>query len=127
MLMTMEDGGLRAAIVDGATIRSAWSMEANPNGDMGWTQIESLSLGSCSLLVLCPPVQSLLAVPMALEHFFFEADGRLFSIVLKSGQVKILCEGNYFQNVIPYSSWYTLGTVFAWFMIFQCLGHVNFC
>ena len=58
---------------------------------------------------------------------FCGADGRLFSIVLKSGQLKILCAGNYFQNVLPYSSWYTLGTVFAWFMIFQCLGHVNFC
>ena len=40
--------------MDGAAILSAWSMEASPNGDMGWTQIESLSLGSCSLLVLCP-------------------------------------------------------------------------
>lgn len=46
--------------------------------------------------------------------FFVEADGRLFGILLKSGQVKMLCEGNYF-------------TVFAWFMIFQSLGHVSFC
>jgi hypothetical protein len=46
-----------------------------------------------------------------------EADGKLFSIELKTGQVKMLCEGKGFHNIVPYSSWCTLGTVFARFII----------
>lgn len=37
-----------------------------------------------------------------------EADGKLFSIELKTGQVKMLCEGKGFHNIVPYSSWCTL-------------------
>ena len=46
MLMTMEDGGLGAATGHGVARLSLWSMEANPNGDIGWTQIRVIELGN---------------------------------------------------------------------------------
>jgi len=93
-------------------------MEANPNGDIGWTQIRVIELGN--LFTVNPLSISSNFVGFADGVLLVEADGRLFSIELKTGQVKMLCEGNGFHNIVPYSSWCTLGTVFAWFMICQC-------
>ncbi|CAL5091863.1 unnamed protein product [Urochloa decumbens] len=117
-LMTLEDGAVGVARVD--SDRDArlslclWSMEASPNGDIGWTKIRVIELNK--LL----PVDELLITPNSLVGFahgigvfFIKANDRLFMIDLKSGKVKMVCKGSHFYTVVPYTSFYTpaLGSV----------------
>ncbi|OEL16531.1 hypothetical protein BAE44_0022449 [Dichanthelium oligosanthes] len=114
VLMTMEDGGLGVARADRATARlSLWKMEASPNGDIGWTEIRAIELGNLLPVDALPISSGFVGFAHGIGAFFVEADdGRIFSYVLKTGQVEMVCKGNGFHSVVPYMSFYVPGTYF---------------
>ncbi|RLM84467.1 uncharacterized protein C2845_PM04G05320 [Panicum miliaceum] len=86
-IMTMEDGGLGVARMEGPRL-SLWSMEANLNGSMGWAQIRAIDL----VKLLSVNAQSICSDFVGFAHgvgiLFVGTDDGLFSLDLKSGQVR---------------------------------------
>lgn len=113
-LMTMEDGGLGVARLDEDARLSIWSMEVNPNGEKGWTQIRVFEL----VKLLSLDARSICSDFVGLSHgvgiFFKGANDGLFTIDLKSGLIKkVVCEelrNNGRLDVFPYTTFYTPGT-----------------
>ncbi|CAL4915373.1 unnamed protein product [Urochloa decumbens] len=107
-LMTMEDNSsLGFARREGYTL-NLWSMEADPNGAMRWTQsrvIEHETLLPVDALSIPPYV-----VAFAEGMIFMKTCDGLFSIDLKSLQSKnVLCNDYGIQKVFPYISFYAPG------------------
>lgn len=113
-LITIADGGgLGVTRLDRDARLSVWSMEANPNGEKGWTQIRVIEL----VKLLSMDARSICSgfVPFSRDDgtFFMGTDDGLFSIDLKSGIKKKLCEelrNNGRLDVFPYATFYTPGT-----------------
>ncbi|OEL38664.1 hypothetical protein BAE44_0000317 [Dichanthelium oligosanthes] len=105
VLVAMEDGGLGVARLEGGVTGglSLWKMEAGANGDIGWTQTTVVELGN----LLALPISSRFLGFAHGTGVFVEADGGLFSFDLESGLVEMVCEGNSFHSVVPYTSFYT--------------------
>lgn len=103
VLMVMEeDGGLG---VDMDARLSLWSMEANPNGDMGWTRTRVTELEK-----LLP----FLGFAHAVGVFFVRTyDDGLFSFDLKSGRVSKVyeeeCDVFGYLGRVPYTGFCTPG------------------
>lgn len=115
-LITMEDGRLGVAKLDEAARLSLWSMEANTNGDIGWTQTRVIDLekllpvNASSICFNCIGFVLGLGVLLVGTH-----DG-LFYLDLKSGRVRKLCKETCnvrsIRLIVPYISFYMPGTSF---------------
>ncbi|CAN6180949.1 unnamed protein product [Urochloa humidicola] len=110
--MTTEDGQLGFAIIEDSTLY-LWSKEADRDEDAGWTQNRVIDLQK--LL----PVDARVSTSLRLVAFadgvgvcFVDTDDRLFTIDLKSSQVKKVCNvtGNGYDNIFPYVSFWTPGS-----------------
>ncbi|CAN6170630.1 unnamed protein product [Urochloa humidicola] len=110
--MTTEDGQLGFAILEDSMLR-LWSKEADRDEDAGWTQNRVIDLQK--LL----PVDARVSTSLHLVAFadgvgvcFVDTDDRLFTIDLKSSQVKKVCNvtGNGYDNIFPNMSFWTPGS-----------------
>jgi len=120
VLMVMEeDGGLGFARVDMDARLSLWSMEANPNGDMGWTQTRVTELDKLLPVNGDSISCTFLGFAQAVGVFFVGTyDDGLFSFDLKSGRVSKVYEDEcdvfgYLGRVpcvVPYTGFCTPGT-----------------
>jgi hypothetical protein len=130
-LMGMENGGLGVARLDKAAKLSVWSMEVNPNRDIGWTQIKVVELDKLLPVNACSISSEFLCFAQGVGVFFIGTYDGLFSFDLMSGQVRQVFEepchniGNlgFHPCVVPYVSFYTPGTSsFVWFMVCHFLN-----
>ncbi|XP_066385701.1 uncharacterized protein [Miscanthus floridulus] len=122
VLMAMEeDGGLGFARVDMDARLSLWSMEANPNGDMGWTQTRVIELEKLLPVDADSIFCSFLGFAHAVGVFFVATyDDGLFSFDLKSGRVREVYEEecdvfDYLGRVpcvVPYTGFCTPACIF---------------
>ncbi|CAD6207703.1 unnamed protein product [Miscanthus lutarioriparius] len=122
VLMAMEDGGgLGFARVDMDARLSLWSMEANPNGDMGWTQTRVIELEKLLPVDADSIFCSFLGFAHAVGVFFVATyDDGLFSFNLKSGRVRKVYEEecdvfDYLGRVpcvVPYTGFCTPACIF---------------
>ncbi|CAL4949952.1 unnamed protein product [Urochloa decumbens] len=103
-LTTTEHGGLGFAKLEGSRLH-LWSREDGPDGHSGWAQSRVIQLDKMLPASTC-------LIPMAgfvhdIASFFIRTHDGLFSIDLKSGQVKKLYENSCIIDAIPYMSFYT--------------------
>ena len=121
-LMTMEDGALGVAIPEGGRLISLWSMETRSNGDIGWAQIRVIELEKL-LSVKALPISSSSSIVFApgTGVLFVHGDDRLFTIGLKSDQVRKVLDNDKYHivSIVPYMSFYTPGTTLLGFMVCQ--------
>ncbi|WVZ61630.1 hypothetical protein U9M48_011478 [Paspalum notatum var. saurae] len=113
-LMTMKDDGLGVAQLDESGTLSLWSMEVNPNGDMGmaWTQIRVIELDKLLPAKAHSIWPAFVGFTRDVGVFFVWADDRLlFTFDLMSGGVRKVLEEPWrcygFRCVFPYMSFYT--------------------
>ncbi|KAL6647165.1 hypothetical protein ACP70R_014602 [Stipagrostis hirtigluma subsp. patula] len=106
VLMTMENGELGVARVEGHRL-SLWSMEASPDKDVEWAHIRVFDLEK--LLPVDPlSISNWQRFTHGFGVFFVMTDNGLFSIDIKSSQVRKVCEDN---QAVPYMSFYTPDSV----------------
>ncbi|XP_066345174.1 uncharacterized protein [Miscanthus floridulus] len=91
-LMGMENGGLGVAKLDKAAKLSVWSMEVNPNGDIGWTQIKVVELDKLLPVNACSISSEFLCYAQGVGVFFVGTYDGLFSFDLMSGKVRKVFE-----------------------------------
>jgi hypothetical protein len=112
-IMTLEDGGLGVARIEGPNL-FLWSMEEKPDGVMGWAQIRIIDLPKLLFVDahwICP---DFVGFAHGAGVIFVGTGYGLFSYDLKSGQVRKVCEGEChidgIRGVVPFMSFHTPGT-----------------
>ncbi|RCV09976.1 hypothetical protein SETIT_2G074200v2 [Setaria italica] len=117
VLMTAEDGGLGFASVQGSKL-CLWSRVAGgPGGSATWVQQRAIELDN--VLPVRDPSMSpnvyTVAVAGELGVVFIWADGELFTIDLRSGQIEKVGNGISGSGFVPYTNFYTpaLGVTFT--------------
>ncbi|TVU26534.1 hypothetical protein EJB05_29086, partial [Eragrostis curvula] len=107
-LMTVNDGGLGFAHVQGTTL-SIWSREDGPDGYAIWAQRRVAELNE--LLPLCAlsasPYIYAVAIADEVDVVFIWTVDQLFTIDLKSSRVKKVGNILFAFGIVPYVSFYT--------------------
>jgi hypothetical protein len=110
LLTTTEHGGLGIVRVEKNSRRlHLWSREACPNGVLGWApsgviELEAMLLANSGSI-------SAVAFVHGLGALFITTNAGAFTVDLVSNRVrKVVCGNSHVNYLVPYTSFYTLGT-----------------
>ncbi|KAL6661349.1 hypothetical protein ACP70R_000733 [Stipagrostis hirtigluma subsp. patula] len=106
IVVTAEDGGLGfAGVKDGSLY--LWSGQVSPDGIAGWVQGRVIKLKT--LLPILGPLASLHVIGFVegTDIIFMSTDIGVFTIMLKSEQVRKVGERGSYYAIVPYMSFYT--------------------
>ncbi|CAL5079046.1 unnamed protein product [Urochloa decumbens] len=108
VLMTMDTGRLGFAIEKDFKLY-LWSREVSPEGDAGWTQSRVIDLKKLLSIGRCSSRPDVVGYANGVGVFFVRTCDGLFTIDLKSSQVKKARKvgGTVIPIVFPYTSFYT--------------------
>lgn len=115
VLMPAEDGGLGVAGVVESCLY-LWSWEASGDGDAGWVQRRAIDLGNLLPIAALSTWPSRAAAEVigfaeGANIIFLSTDAGVFTIELKSGRVRKVCNDGAFCTLLPFMSFYTPATM----------------
>jgi hypothetical protein len=125
ILMSMEDGGLGFAYLDGFTLR-LWSTQMRSSRFPPWTQRIVVNLNGVLPIQNIRKTLSLTGSVERANIIFVIMDLDIYEINLKSSQWKKLWKGKKYHTLFPYMSFYNTRGIFIYILSFQTWS-IFFC
>ena len=119
-LMAMEDGSLGFAFIEGSSLY-LWSRKVNSEGAAEWVQCRVIELEAIIPGADSDDGAAVVGFTEGVGVIFISTGVGLFTIELKSGQVRKVDEPGVYFSVLPYMSFYTPGMVLAFACLLSCI------
>ncbi|XP_072147851.1 F-box protein At5g03970 [Setaria viridis] len=111
-LMVMEGSTLGFACIESSNLH-LWSRKVNSEGAAEWVQLKAIKLETVIPIANSDDDPFVAGFAEGVDVIFICSDVGLFTMDLKSGQVKKVAEHGVYFSVLPYMSFYTPGMVLA--------------